>query len=120
MEFFKETTESQMSEKELVPIVPSASIPLIPSTPLPPQVVFGSVSPAWDPSSRTPGRTSSHEESPSAPSQPRKNIKKPKGAHDRSAGYNLKQLLGWEDDTYFEIEVRPNNGHQMPLLNIWP
>ena len=76
------------------------SLPLVPSTPLPDQVIFGG-SPAWDPSSRTPRVP----EPDSPPLSPHRLIPKPPGKLNRTKGYYLKAYLDLADDLYVEITV---------------
>jgi hypothetical protein len=71
-------------------------MPLIPSTPLPEQVVFGGT-PAWDPSSRTPRKLSD------PPIPPSHLIPKPRGQINRN--YKLEEVLDLDDGLLPKIQV---------------
>ena len=86
---------------------PLTDFPSIPSTPLPSHVDSGSVSPAWDPSSRTPGRLPDEEQI--GPALPRELIKRPAGRPNRKDGYDLMQAAGLDNASYAEIMVRIND-----------
>lgn len=88
--------------------IPPPSLPPVPLTPLPEAVISGgSVSPAWDPSSRTPpGHVSEHQEPSDGDVPLHRQIPKPKGKLNRSKGYNLKQSLLWDEPLYTEIKVK--------------
>jgi hypothetical protein len=74
-------------------------MPLIPSTPLPEQVVFGGT-PAWDPSSQTPRKLSD----PPIPSHLL--IPKPHGQVTRiKGGYKLEDVLHLDDGLLLKIKV---------------
>lgn len=79
-------------------------LPEVPSTPLPSYVTGGSISPAWDPSSRTPGRHDDEEQQ--AQPSPLQLIKRPPGKPNRKGGYDLKEAAGLDDTEYAEIKVR--------------
>jgi hypothetical protein len=92
-----------------LPPLPS-SAPLVPSTPLPESIISGS--PAWDPSSRTPGRPLGEEGGDQGPNdrhdtnfEPRRRIPKPAGRVNRKDGYSLKESLELDEAVYVEIKV---------------
>jgi hypothetical protein len=87
---------------------PSSTL-LVPSTPLPPQVIFGGT-PAWDPSSRTPrtpGSWYDRQETQQAGPSSVQLIKKPAGKVNRTGGYNLEESANLGDE-YSEIKVCSN------------
>ena len=80
-------------------------------------MISGSVSPAWDPSSRTPEiRPDDDDEERNAwsppgtergyvQSPPPQMIKRPSGRPNRKGGYDLKQAAGLDNTLYDEIKV---------------
>jgi hypothetical protein len=92
----------------------TSTTPLVPSTPLPDGIL--SDSPAWNPSSRTPGRPleeqeggqgSSHSHDTNfEPPPPQCRIPKPAGRANRKNGYSLKESLGLDEGAYLAIKVR--------------
>jgi len=99
--FPAQAARGSVETSDSVPILPSP-VPLVPSTPLPPQVIFGGT-PAWDPSSRTPLRPSELDDPPIPLHQL---IPKPPGKLNRSKGYYLDEALNLEGGLYSEIDVR--------------
>ena len=75
----------------------------VPSTPMPPDVNSGDVSPAWDPSSRTPQRLPEDEEQHDQ--SPPQLIKRPARRANRKGGYDVKEVAGVNGSLYEEIKV---------------
>jgi hypothetical protein len=106
--FFRDEPHNELAGKLFLghasgPADPSTSRRIFaPSTPLPSEVISGG-SPAWDPSSRTPGRPF---ECDDPPVRPHLLIPKPAGKLNRTNGYNLEDTLKLDGDLYSEINVR--------------
>ena len=76
----------------------------MPSTPLPDRLI--STSPAWDPSSRTPGRPLEEpEEANLLPLPSYRHIPKPKGGVNRAGGYYLHEILGIDKGEVSKMKV---------------
>ena len=86
-----------------LPLVPS--IPLVPSTPIPEGQVFGS--PAWQPGSRTPGRSVERELSDRRDFVPHPQIPKPRGRAARTLKY-LQEALKVDIDVFSAMRVSFN------------
>jgi hypothetical protein len=93
----------------LPPLPLASSAPPVPSTPLPDGII--SNSPAWDPSSRTPGRSLDEQgdgqgsTDRNSPLPPHRRIPKPPGRVNRKDGYSLKESLQLDEGVYLEIKV---------------
>jgi len=88
----------------------------MPSTPIPPQVISGSVSPAWDPSSHMPGRPSSENNPCSESSQPSILIRKlPGKVNHTKGGYDHKESMRLDESMYEEIKVCHLNARKRML-----
>ena len=91
--------------------------PLVPSTPIPEGQIFGS--PAWQPGSRTPGRSLDEQEGPSdrhdshfVPLPPHRRIKKPPGRAGRTVGW-LQKALTVDTVVFTQMRVSLN---RCPLI----
>ena len=92
------------------------SEPAIPSTPIPPHVISGSVSPAWDPSSHMPERLSNENIPCSESSQSSVLIRKPPGkVNHTKGGYDHKESMRLNESLYEEIKVCHVNARKSKL-----
>jgi hypothetical protein len=106
------TVPPATTDVPLLPCIPSAS--QVPSTLLPEGII--SSSPAWDPSSQTPGRSFEEQGDGQRPTHchdtrletwpPHRQIPKPAGRVNRKGGYSLEKSLQLDKSTYLEIKVR--------------
>jgi hypothetical protein len=98
----------------LLPVPPTPT-PLVPSTPIPEGLIFGSS--AWQPGSQTPGRLLDEQEGPSdrhdthsVPLLPHRQIPKPPGWASRTNGW-LQQALEVDQNIFSEMRVSPKGCH---------
>jgi hypothetical protein len=93
------------------PLLHLPPTPLVPSTPIPEGQIFGS--PAWQPGSRTPRRSSDEQdEQQKRPSDCRDaRIPKPPGKAGRSVGW-LQQALKVDPDVFTQMRVSRNRCHR--------
>jgi hypothetical protein len=95
-----------------LPLLLVPPTPLVPSTPLPEGLIFGS--PAWQPGLRTLGRSLDESEGPSdppfVPLAPHRQIQKPRGKAGRSVGW-LQQALKVDLDIFMQMRVSLNRCH---------
>jgi hypothetical protein len=125
LEFLKHVPTSGVSSITSSKSNPFVILPPISSTPCPLQVISGSVSPTWDPSSctpvppETPWGVSSGWGSPVYPLWPLAAMghseqcwrEKPFGRLNRKNGYKLEDALGLSSSDVSEIKVESKNYH---------